>query len=58
VGVTNEKAESPIFDDGGDINVNGDAVAVRSDGVVVDIGIIEVVEEEEGVGGGGGGGSD
>ena len=53
------KAESLKFVVGGEINVNGESVAERSVGTVVDIGIfvlvIVVADDGDGKGGGGGG---
>jgi len=49
--VTSAKADS-LTPDGGEINVNGEAVTDRSDGTAVDIAIVVV---DDGGGGGGGG---
>ena len=55
-GETMAKAESLALDDGGEMNVNGESVTERSNGTVVDIGIV-VVEDDGKLGGGGGGDS-
>ncbi len=54
------KEESLKFDIGGEINVNGESVAERSVGTVVDIGIFVLVvvvddDDDDGKYGGGGG---
>ncbi len=58
------KDESLKFDIGGEINVNGESVAERSVGTVVDIGIFVLVvvvvvdDDDDGKYGGGGRGGD
>ncbi len=50
------KEESLKFDNGGEINVNGESVAERSVGTVVESGIVVVDDDDDGKDGGGGGG--
>ncbi len=50
------KEESLKFDNGGEINVNGESVAERSVGTVVESGIVAVDDDDGKDGGGGGGG--